>query len=157
MTRQPSIKQKKAFDKVVENHGNVSKSMREVGYADKTAKNPKNLTESDGWKLLMEEHVSEQKLVQVHSEGLEATKVLQRNNVTTGKIESVEIPDHPTRHKFLETGYKIRGKIVKETPSAVQAVQVNINIKNSKANKIAQEYEDKLREELLTEEEQNND
>lgn len=28
----PTIKQKKAFVKVVENHGNVSKSMKEVGY-----------------------------------------------------------------------------------------------------------------------------
>ena len=50
-----TIKQKKALDKIVENRGNISKSMREVGYSKKTAKNPKNLTESKGWQELLEE------------------------------------------------------------------------------------------------------
>lgn len=44
-----TLKQRKAVDRLVENHGNVSKSMREAGYEDVTAKNPKNLTESKGF------------------------------------------------------------------------------------------------------------
>ena len=50
----PTIKQKKAVNKIIENHGNVSKSMREVGYRESTCKNPKNLTESKGFKELCE-------------------------------------------------------------------------------------------------------
>lgn len=50
-----TIKQKKALDKIVENHGNISKAMREAGYDDTTAKNPKNLTQSKGFIKLCEE------------------------------------------------------------------------------------------------------
>lgn len=50
-----TAKQKKAIQKIVENHGNVSKAMREAGYADASAKNPKNLTESKGFKELCED------------------------------------------------------------------------------------------------------
>lgn len=48
--------QKKALDRLVENRGNISKSMREAGYDDTTAKNPKNLTDSKGFKELCEEY-----------------------------------------------------------------------------------------------------
>lgn len=50
-----TIKQRKAFDRIVENRGNISKSMREVGYEENTAKNPKNLTDSKGFKELANE------------------------------------------------------------------------------------------------------
>ena len=42
-------KQKLAVKKIVENHGNISKAMREAGYEENTAKNPSNLTESKGF------------------------------------------------------------------------------------------------------------
>ena len=42
-------KQKQAIENIVENRGNVSKGMRDAGYAEKTAKNPKNL--KLGWNL----------------------------------------------------------------------------------------------------------
>ena len=51
----PTIKQKQAVERIVENHGNISKSMREVGYEENTCKNPKNLTESKGFKELCDE------------------------------------------------------------------------------------------------------
>jgi hypothetical protein len=50
-----TTKQRQAVERIVENRGNVSKSMREVGYDADTAKNPKNLTESKGFKELCEE------------------------------------------------------------------------------------------------------
>ena len=43
-------RQQAAISKLVENRGVVSRTMRQVGYAEKTAKNPKNLTESDAFK-----------------------------------------------------------------------------------------------------------
>ena len=51
----PTIKQTKAVERIIENHGNVSKAMREVGYEDNTAKNPSNLTNSKGFKELADE------------------------------------------------------------------------------------------------------
>lgn len=50
-----TVKQRKAAQLVVENRGNVSKSMRQAGYTPKTAKNPKNLTESKGFREVAEE------------------------------------------------------------------------------------------------------
>lgn len=48
-----TIKQKRALNKIVENGGNISKSMRQAGYSPRTAKTPKKLTESDGFKDLL--------------------------------------------------------------------------------------------------------
>lgn len=51
-----TIKQKKALAKIIENRGNVSRAMLEVGYSPNTAKVPQNLTESDGFRELCEEY-----------------------------------------------------------------------------------------------------
>lgn len=49
----PTIKQEKALGKMVENGGNASQAMREVGYSKKTAKTPQKLTESKGFNQLL--------------------------------------------------------------------------------------------------------
>ncbi len=51
----PTPRQRLAVERIVENRGNVSKSMREAGYPAITAKNPKNLTESKGFRQIAEE------------------------------------------------------------------------------------------------------
>lgn len=51
----PSFRQILAVDKIVENRGIMGKAMVDAGYSENTAKNPKNLTESDGYKQLLEE------------------------------------------------------------------------------------------------------
>ena len=71
----PTEKQKKAAEKIVENHGNISKTMKDVGYSENTAKNPKNLTDSDGWKELMETALSDEKLLDKHNELLNSTGI----------------------------------------------------------------------------------
>jgi len=45
-----TIKQKEAVKKIVGNHGNVTKAMRDVGYSENTINTPQNLTESKGYK-----------------------------------------------------------------------------------------------------------
>jgi hypothetical protein len=52
----PTIKQRVAADLIVENRGNISKSMLQAGYDATTAKNPKNLTESRGYKEILDEY-----------------------------------------------------------------------------------------------------
>lgn len=51
----PTIKQKKALSKIVENGGNVSKAMRDAGYSPATAENPSKLLDSKGFIQLMDE------------------------------------------------------------------------------------------------------
>ena len=106
----PTTKQRAAFKRTMENHGNVSKSMREVGYSENFAKNPQELTESEGWQELLKEHLHDTKLLTVLNEGLEATRS------TEGGYES----DFAVRHKYLETGLKLKSYFPKENQVAVQ-------------------------------------
>jgi hypothetical protein len=50
----PTKRQKEAVKKVLEEGKSISKAMLEVGYSPKTAKNPKNLTESKAFQDLMD-------------------------------------------------------------------------------------------------------
>jgi hypothetical protein len=70
-----TIKQRKAAEKILENHGNVSKAMKEVGYAETTAQTPGNLTDSKGWQELMDEYLSDEDLAKAHNELLRATHI----------------------------------------------------------------------------------
>lgn len=51
----PTLKQRRAVENLVENHGNVSKAMIEAGYSAVSAKNPSNLTESKGFMQIANE------------------------------------------------------------------------------------------------------
>lgn len=111
-------RQKKAIKLVVENRGNVSKSMRQAGYTDKTAKNPKNLTESDAWKEIMEKALPDKLLSKVHKEGLSATrkeqKIVGRDDEGKVEYDLVDVEDYSTRHRYLESAYKLKGKFAPE-------------------------------------------
>lgn len=50
-----TVKQRAVIPKIVENRGNVSRAMIDVGYDPTTAKNPKNLTDSKGYKEVLQE------------------------------------------------------------------------------------------------------
>ncbi len=89
----PTLKQKAALDKILENAGNVSKSMRQVGYAPGTSKNPKELTESKGFKQLVEESgLTDEFLNKALYEDIKEKK--------------------GNRKPELELAYKIKGKLV---------------------------------------------
>jgi len=45
-----TLRQKRVVARILENGGNVSKAMREVGYSPQTAKVPSKLTESKGFR-----------------------------------------------------------------------------------------------------------
>lgn len=124
----PTEKQRKAARIMAENGGNASKAMREAGYSAVTAATPGKLTNSKGFRELLDEYLPEQKLLQVHKEGLDAKKVISAR-VTSKEAgvdtdDFIEVPDHPTRHKFLETGYQLRGKL---RPEAID-LQFNVLI-----------------------------
>ena len=69
-------KQKRAIQIYVENRGkSVSSAMREAGYSDATAKNPKNLTATEAWKELLEKALPDKKVLQVHKKLLNSQRL----------------------------------------------------------------------------------
>lgn len=119
--KKPSLKQLKAMKLVVENGGNISKAMRDAGYSPETAKSPSKLTESLAWQDLMEKHFSDAKISKIIDEGLKAMKE---------NAKMVEVPDHATRHKFVETALKLKSKFPAEkhelTGKDGEALQIEI-------------------------------
>ena len=63
MITQPTIKQKKAFKNMVGNGGNVTQAMIDAKYSPATANTPQKLTESEGYKMLLEESGLTQELI----------------------------------------------------------------------------------------------
>ncbi len=84
----------------------MGKILKKNGYSAAMAKNPKQVTESKGWQDLMEEFLPDNLLSKVHKEGLKAT--------FTDKFNTKE-PDYGVRHKYLETAYKVKGKVVEKS------------------------------------------
>ncbi len=125
-----TIKQKKAFAKIAENHGNLSKTMLEVGYSPNTAKKPQNLTESIGWKELTEEFLPNHLLMKVHMEGLQATR-----SDSVGQ----QVNDYPTRHKYLDSAYK-----VKSLYAAEKVINVNVEVPSPEILELAKRINDKF-------------
>ena len=106
-----TIKQKMVASKLVGNGGNITKTMKEVGYSPNTANTPSKLTKSKAWPELMEQYIPDEKLLIAHEEALQATKW----NDFTGEREE----DHTTRLRAVDLGYKVKGKIV-DNPSVLQ-------------------------------------
>ena len=124
-----TTKIKRAIAEIGVNGGNISKAMRTVGYAPSTAARTDKLVRRKGFKELMEKVLPDSLLLKVHQEGLEATTHFSEG---LGKGESVlvEKPDYSVRHKYLESGYKIKGKYKEvETPNtspSVTLIQINM-------------------------------
>ena len=123
-----TLKQKKAIENVIENHGNISKAMKDAGYTLASAKNPSNLTHSKAWKELVEDALPNEKLFKVHIEALQANKVVSARvigkDADSGTDDFIEVPDQPVRVKALELAYKIKGKL--NTDSGVNIEKANI-------------------------------
>lgn len=119
-----TIKQKALAKELLGNDSTTMKdAMIAVGYSENTATHPSTVTESKGFQELMESYLPDTDMLTVHQEGLKAMKqlnalVMVREGVD-GKTETtykdnegvIEVPDHPTRAKFLELGYKVKGRL----------------------------------------------
>lgn len=85
-----TIRQKKAFDKLAENGGIVSKAMLAAGYSEISSKTPKKLTDSEGWKELMDKHLGDTKLSKKHDQLLNAVSLERMNFSENDTDEDVE-------------------------------------------------------------------
>lgn len=113
--KKPKERIKKVFEKVMENHGkNIGKTMIDEGYTKASAKNPKNVTDSKSWEMLMDEYIPESLIAQTHKEAFEANRtisVVSGKQASGGTTDFIDVPDWQTRMKATELGYKIRGKL----------------------------------------------
>ena len=106
----PTVKQKKTATKMVEKGGNVSKAMVAGGYSPQTAHNPKKLTESKGWKELMESNIPDNLLARKHQALLNKKEIIvvgkgkDREALTTKEIDATAVA------KGLDLAYKIKNK-----------------------------------------------
>lgn len=122
----PTIRQKKAFAKTLENGGVVSSAMLEADYSPAMAKNPQKLTESLGWQELMKIYLPDDKLARKHEQLLEDDEA------------NVQV-------KALDMAYKLKGSYAPEK-------SVNLNLSGEirhldpKAVELKEEYERKLLE-----------
>lgn len=125
----PTLKQKKAVAKILENAGNVSKAMRESGYAPATAKNPKELTDSKGYQELLKETITDDIARQKHRE------FLFSENQIVGL-------------KALDMRYKVDGNYAPEK-TETKSVNLNFDVKiDSKKARIKDKFEKELYESL---------
>lgn len=139
-----TIKQRKAIEKIMDKHGSISAAMREVGYTNATAKNPKNLTESDGWKELMGEYLSDKLLAERHQELLNKREVHRIGHGEDAEYEMSDEPDTQAVSKALDMAYKLKGSYAAE-----KTLNTNININSSpdeidKFKTLREKYEQEL-------------
>ena len=96
-----TIKQKKALDNVVGNGGNVTQAMIDAGYSENTANTPQKLTESKGWKELMDEYLPDSLLASKHKELL--NKIDDKGQIDVQAVKA-----------GLDMAYKINGSYAPE-------------------------------------------
>lgn len=111
-----TLKQQAVAKDLLENVGKpIGQAMRDAGYSEATAKNPDHMTKTKGWAELMEEAFPDDLLTKVHTEGLGAMKQLSvrgGKDANAASDDFIEVEDYAIRHKYLETAYKIKGKMV---------------------------------------------
>lgn len=96
------------------------------------------IKKTKGWQELLEKHIPDKKLTKVLEEGLSATKRQgvggMAIGIKGGEVESMghtekEVPDYAVRHKYLETGLKLKGKMKDgETPTTINLIQITNRI-----------------------------
>lgn len=139
-----SQKQTMAIQLYMENRGmSVGEAMRQAGYSDASAKNPKNLTGTAAWQEMMDKHLPDIELVAVHREQLASKKldsevfplgldeliikdlleevgctIRHKEIITEGKNAGIHVwfwaPDQAARSKALDMAYKLKGKMTQK-------------------------------------------
>ena len=104
-----------AMEKIVENRGNVSKSMREAGYSDAYASNPDQFTNTKGFKELADAYLPDDFLLRALAEDIEA-KPKQRK-------------------QELELAFKVKGKMTEKIDHTSDGKPMNIVFDSSFANR----------------------
>jgi len=70
------------------------------------------------------ERIPDELLEKVHLEGLVATKISSIRKLTPDGPEDIEEPDYATRHKYLDSAYKLKGSYAPD-----KNININMNVK----------------------------
>ncbi len=129
--------QKQVIKEMVQNGGNIERAVREAKdpktgkqiYSEKYARSGK-IVKTKSWPELLDKYIPDEDLVKVTKEGLNATFakpiIVGRDEKGKPEYEYVEKPDFGVRHRYLETGLKVKGKIIDILPQTINQ-QVNLN------------------------------
>jgi len=79
------------------------------------------IKKTKGWNELMDKNLNDALLLKKHLEGLEATRI---NNSHTEPDK--EIPDYQTRHKYLDSAYKLKGRYIDEEEDNTRPIIINM-------------------------------
>jgi len=75
-------------------------------------------------KKTIADQIPDELLVKTHLEGLKAGKHIYKNNNESGEIEDLGVEaDYATRHKYLESGYKVKGTFAPD-----KNINLNVNL-----------------------------
>lgn len=134
-----TTRQKIAIKKVLKGKP-IKHAMIEAGYAPSTAATTSKLTASKGFQKLIDDSLSEKALIKVHKRGLESYNIR-----FTPEGEQLKVPDFSTQHKYLETGYKLRGKLQNKDERSTNNIFIqNLTIEQRRG--LIEEYQRHLAE-----------
>ena len=112
-----TLKKRKAAKMVGESRS-IGEAMVKAGYTSETARShTERLTKDEEWLALLDKELPDDKLTQVHKEGLKATRTISAisgKEATGGTVDFVDVPDYATRVKYLDLGYKVKKKITND-------------------------------------------
>lgn len=117
----PTIKQQLTASKLMETNGSVSAAMKLAGYAETTTTNPQQITNSKGWKELMEEQIPDDLLAKKH-------RALLDKKDKEGEIDTNAVG------KALDMAYKLKGHNAPE-----KSITVNIDTVSPEALELAKQ------------------
>ena len=94
----------KTLKKIVENHGNVSKAMRESGYSESYSKNPHEFKKTKAFQRMLDEVIPETEVLKAHKKLLHKCEAF----VSGGKVVRSRQP-HSDVKGAVDMAYKLRG------------------------------------------------
>jgi len=149
MAKKPTAKQHKAVkltleNLVSENPRPMGEIMKEAGYKPGIQLNPQIITESKGFKELLNAAIPDNELIRVAQEGLKATTVR-----FSPEGEQLEVDDYATRHKYWKDLHIFKGHAVPEDQGPKQQTINNFFYKPEITAK-TKEFEEELKN-LLSE------
>lgn len=126
--RPVSVRKQMLIERIIENKGNVSKSMREVGYSESYAHNPQLVTKQPVFIELLEKKLPDKHLLKKHREFLDSKKII-RVYVKGDLKETTEETDS-NAVKALDMVYKLKGRYQEKPNSNTLIINVSSTTKD---------------------------
>lgn len=98
----------KTVEIMAANGSSTASAMRQAGYSEAVARAPSKITRSEAFIQLMDDvGITDRRLAEVLNGGLTATKTVILGSGDDAFADVVD--DHAVRHRYLETGLRLKG------------------------------------------------